>query len=539
MLFMSTNDIQSRSLAEQLHYSLITSCHDYAINIYHSGDIISISGTKFDTHARKLAAAFTQVQISQTPVLVLLDSGYEFIQVLAAGIYSGITIAPCPVPKKTQDFQRLRSVVNDTRFSAAIVHERDRQHIKQYLPGIRVFTIEALMGEALALNAVSKFLPPRDNVAIIQYSSGSTARPKGVLLSGQMILANFLTVANDWQFKTQHRHLTWLPHYHDMGLFGGLLYPILSGGWLMVLDPNTFIKRPAVWLKLISQYRINISGGPPFAYEICLRYLSNKLTAQLDLSCWSVAFCGADYIPVTLKDQVVQALTETGFPADAFFACYGLAETVLFAGGVKCRGSKISNELLHLHCQNTLPCYLGAKHNDINIFSLQDNQPLAAGLEGEICLSGPAIALRYSSSEVPSFEYAHQRWIRTGDIGIISGDFLSITGRIKDIIKLRGKTLYPIDFAVLANKLYPQLNPHVFLLQTTESAEILSFSIETYTHQNSQWYVETSHALQLAFNETFGVFVRDIIICKRNTMDRTTSGKVQRWKASKEQNATH
>ncbi|WP_296049328.1 AMP-binding protein [uncultured Alteromonas sp.] len=538
---MSTNDIQPRSLAEQLHNSLITSCHDYAINIYHSGDIISASGAELDKNARKLAAAFTQAQISQTPVLVLLDSGYDFIQVLAAAIYSGITIAPCPVPKKTQDFQRLRSIVNDTRFSAAIVHERDRQHIKQCLPGVNVFTIEALMGEALALNAVSKFLPPRDNVAIIQYSSGSTARPKGVLLSGQMILANFLTVANDWQFNTQHRHLTWLPHYHDMGLFGGLLYPILSGGWLMVLDPNTFIKRPAVWLKLISQYRVNVSGGPPFAYEICLRYLSEKLTAQLDLSCWSLAFCGADYIPATLKKQVAHGLVDTGFSADAFFACYGLAETVLFAGGVKCRGGKINDELMHLHSHSTLPCYLGAKHTNIDIFSLQDNQPLAPGQEGEICLSGPAIALLYSSGEVPSFEYAHRRWIRTGDIGIISGDLLSITGRIKDIIKLRGKTLYPIDFAVLANKLYPQLNPHVFLLQTTESAEILSFSIETYTHQHSQWHVETSQALQLAFNEAFGIFVRDVIICKRNTMDRTTSGKVQRWKAkvSKEQNATH
>ncbi|MDP5190913.1 AMP-binding protein [Rheinheimera baltica] len=524
--------IQSQFLAQQLHASLTANKHACAINQYQSGHVTGVSGTAVDTEARQLAAVFIDTHLAQSPVLVLLDGGLAFLSVLVAGIYAGTTIAPCPVPTKDQDYQRLSAIHNDTKFKWAIVHTSDEQKIAERLPNIEIVTVESLLAKANVLKPVTEFLQPVDDISIIQYSSGSTASPKGVLLTGKMILANFAKMRQSWKLGEQHRYLNWLPHYHDMGLFGGILYPILACGWIMMMASKDFISRPSIWLKLISQYRVNFSGGPPFAYELCLRYLNSKLKAELDLSCWTSAFCGADYIPASLKQHLVEGLSDAGFSESAFFACYGLAETVLFAGGERCIEGQDSCALPLLmkpKSDNTLPCYLGREHADIGIFSLKNNESLEDGLEGEICLTGDAVALNYTSGELPSFEYQQRRWIKTGDVGIIQNDFLTITGRLKDIIKLRGKTLYPFDFAVLANKICPQLNPHAIILQLAEGGDVLRFSIETYQNQSNLSHNEIAVALQLAFNDAFGVFVRDIDLYKRNTLPRTTSGKIQRW----------
>jgi acyl-CoA synthetase (AMP-forming)/AMP-acid ligase II len=533
--------IQPKSLPQQLHISLTTNTHPLPIHEYRAGKVKSVSGVDFDLEARKLASVFIQYQLNHDPVLVLLDGGLVFLSILTAAIYSGTSIAPCPIPTKKQDYERLLSIINDLQFKSVIVHAKDLQKIKNSLPHLNIIAAESLIADTTPLAPIMSFQKPNNNVSIIQYSSGSTARPKGVLITPQMILANKETVYFHWKFSPDMRHLCWLPHYHDMGLFGGLLYPLLSSQWLMIMAPQEFIKRPSVWLKLISQYKINVSGGPPFAYDLCLRYLKDNLASELDLSSWSIAFCGADYVPATLKAEVTERLSECNFAADAFFACYGLAETVLFVGGERYvnEDAPFSVPLeFKTGSTNTLPCYLGTSHPNIHIFSLESNKSLADGLEGEICLAGDAIFSNYTSGDLPFFFYQQRRWFKTGDVGIINNHFLTITGRLKDIIKIRGKSLYPIDFSVLANALFPELNPHAFLLNMEDGADLLSFSIESYKKHGSFSDTEIANTLQVAFNDAFGVFINNIHIHPRNTLPRTTSGKIKRWNIEQERHAT-
>jgi acyl-CoA synthetase (AMP-forming)/AMP-acid ligase II len=519
-------------LAETLHKVLCTNNHELPINEYTSGSVKSVTGYEFDLNARKIATIITQRQFTQKPVIVLLEGGVTFLSVLVAGIYAGMTLAPCPIPTKLQDYKRLARIIDDTVFHVAIVHEKDKDRLAKHLHGMSITTVESLVSDAVDVAPLVLFKAPVDNIAIIQYSSGSTANPKGVLISPEMILANHTKVQNRWHFTAESRHLCWLPHYHDMGLFGGLLYPLLSSGWLMIMASHEFIKRPSVWLNLISKYKVNVSGGPPFAFELSVRYLRDSLASQLDLSCWSVAFCGADYVPASLKSDVMAKFARCGFSAEAFFACYGLAETVLFAGGEKLPSEPVPTDLAQVfndYTMKTLPCYLGEKHTDIGIFSLQNSKMLSDGEEGEICLAGDATAMGYSSGKLPAIEYQQRRWIRTGDVGIIKNHYLTVTGRLKDIIKLRGKTLYPIDFSVLASSLFAELNPHAFLLQMEAGSDILRFSIETYSKQISVEPNTIIQALKVAFSDAFGVFVSHIKIYPRNSLPRTTSGKIQRW----------
>jgi acyl-CoA synthetase (AMP-forming)/AMP-acid ligase II len=527
-----------KKIAQILNFSFVKSAELPLIRYYDSTlvePVISVGGVEFDKRTRKLATALQQYPVHNRRLVLLLDAGINFLNILTSCLYAGFTVIPCAIPKNDNEKKRLQRILQDSQCVGMVIQQRDEQDLKDSFCDQHLLIYEKLMDEAECCEPIQAFGEFIDNVAVVQYSSGSTQFPKGVLVTEQMIINNHKEVEARWSLNSQTRSLSWLPHYHDMGLFGGILYPLMSSSWIMLLSPSEFVKHPRRWLKLISEFEITLTGGPPFAYELSTKYTPESLPQKLDLSRWNIAFCGADYVPNKVKQAFVEKFSVSGFKPESFFACYGLAEIALFAGGEPARGKKIAGPTPQTTSNGLLPCYLGENHPDIGIFDPESEQPVKDGEEGEICFCGQSITARYCSSEIPSFYYK-QRWIRSGDIGFISNHWLTVTGRIKDIIKVRGKTIYPIDLAIFANQHYPELNQHAFLMDYDDSESDLSFSIESWKNKVSDNSRDIGENLKALFSDNFGIFVREIKVLERNHLPRTSSGKIKRW-VKEEQNS--
>ncbi|WP_257326822.1 AMP-binding protein [Pseudoalteromonas rhizosphaerae] len=518
----------SQKIAELLSSSFAESKWEQLIHEYSSSKVdpvTSISGKDFDHQVRKLSTILQELPVSNQRVVLLLDAGFSFLNTFISCLYAGITVIPCTIPANKSDKTRLQRILQDSRCTAMIIQNRDVADLKQSFSNLDIYIYEELMNQAELCQPAKGYCNFINDIAIIQYSSGSTNFSKGILVTEKMIIANYEEVAPRWNLSTQTKFLSWLPHYHDMGLFGMIIYPLLSGSWLMLLSPNEFIKRPSRWLKLISEFEVNLSGGPPFAYELCTKFCSDSFAQKLDLSCWEVAFCGADYVPKNVGQMFVKKFTQSRFTPKSFFACYGLAEVVLFAGGEPAQEqSYLTNE----SDSGLLPCYLGEHHPNIAIFDPETNQPSKDGEEGNICISGDSIAAKYCTSEIETLFY-DKKWLITGDLGFISNHYLTVTGRVKDILKIRGKTIHPIDLAISANEQFSALNYHAFFMRMEGEENELTFSIECWNRQLPEDLVIVEENLQSLFSKNFGIFVKNIEILPRNALPRTSSGKIRRW----------
>lgn len=518
-----------------------------------SNTVNSLSGHEFKQQSLKLASALLTESASNHFIIVCLEAGLDCLRALIAGFFAGKTIIPCAIPQRAADIQRLQQIIADSQCQNILIQSKDQVLFESHFPQSNLLTIESLNEQAQPAAPLVDFPKPKDDYVLIQYSSGSTHSPKGVCLTGEMILANWAVIAKEWQFTKQDRFMTWLPYYHDMGLFGTIIYPLLTSAWVLVMESQEFIKRPSRWLRLISEYKITVSGAPPFAYELCVKYIKEKQKAALDLSTWRIAFCGADYLPQQLQQQFITAFASANFQATSFVSCYGLAENVLFVAGRKptenevahlleqpetSQFSKASHEASNSTSQSASyntrlsPCFLGQTKSQIRIISPETGIAVREGEVGEICVTGDSNAKRYLHADVPSVQVENQYWVRTGDLAYIQANKLYVVARLKDIVKVHGKHVYPIDLAVFAQNMFSELNQHAFLMKEYPDEGKIEFAIEHSQRICSEDADSMEKALQEAFVETFGVYVHKVCVCSRYTLERTTSGKIQRWKSS-------
>src|SRR6185369_14888039 len=445
----------------------------------HDGEVEADRRTYAGLDARASAIAARLLARGAEPgdrALLLFPPGLDFIDAFFGCLYAGVIAVPCYPPRPGRDQPRLKAILADAgaRFAlctAAIAGKLETLAADD--PEIAALVVEPSPPDPLSRASTSR--PPRTGegeIAFLQYTSGSTATPKGVMVTHANLVFMERLIADVFEQGEESVVVGWLPVYHDMGLIGNVLQPLWLGGTCVLMAPVAFLRRPRRWLEAIFRYRATTSGGPSFAYELCAEKIAPEDRGGLDLSSWRVAFNGAEPVRAAALESFAAAFAPSGFRREAFQPCYGLAEATLLVSGVRRPGGPVLLDVAAaaLEAGRVEPTESGRRHSLVGCGAVPAEQPVAvvdpvtlrpcaAETVGELWVRGPGVAAGYwrrpeESHEIfgAVLEGETGTWLRTGDLGFLRGGELFVTGRLKDLIILRGRNHYPQDLELTAER---------------------------------------------------------------------------------------
>ncbi|RZO64502.1 MAG: fatty acyl-AMP ligase, partial [Phycisphaeraceae bacterium] len=460
--------------------------HDRAFTFLVDGENeeLNITYAELDQKARTIGAWLMDQDMSGKRVLLLYPSGLDFIAAFMGCLYGGAIAVPAYPPRKNRSVERIEAIAADANASVALTTRDvlDRfESLKASAPSLEHLVWQ--VNDELDQSWSNRWNRPDikgNTLAFLQYTSGSTGTPKGVMLSHENLLHNSLRIMQAFEITRSQSGVFWLPSFHDMGLIGGILVPLYGGKFNVLMSPVAFLQKPLRWLQAIAKYRATISGGPNFAYELCVRKTTPEQRASLDLSSWSLAFNGAEPVRAETMKAFSEAFAISGFRNEAFYPCYGLAEsTLMVTGGMKFeppvihRFDPLSVEtgIVTLN-ENSSPDarqFVGSGREldgqDVLIVDPQTFEPLPPDRVGEIWVSGPSVAQGYwnradetkstfqamlklpatTAGQVGRWKPNQGPYMRTGDLGFFDNGELFVTGRLKDLIIIIGRNHYPQD----------------------------------------------------------------------------------------------
>lgn len=406
--------------------------------------------------------------------LLLFPNGPDYVVAFLACLAAGVVAVPAypPPSSSPQHWSRLVSMARDAAPRLVLTESALLPAIvaaRAMVPELE--QVQGLATDAIDLSVGERFEPARpqpDDVALLQYTSGSTAIPKGVMISHANIMAGERAIESAFSMGADDVVVSWLPLFHDMGLIGTFLQPLYRGVHGVLLGPQHFMERPERWLWAISRFGGTVSGAPDFAYRLCALRVDPRAQEGLDLSSWRLAFCGAEPIRHETLNAFADKFAAAGFDARALYPCYGLAEsTLLVTGGRRGegvhaahfdaralgegralsvgKGDRAGAEPPHV----LVGCGSSQPEHDVIVAHVDTGEPLAEAEVGEIRVAGPSVARGYwNNAEATAQTFPTSRgrsWLRTGDLGFLLDGELYVTGRQKDLIIVRGHNLYPQD----------------------------------------------------------------------------------------------
>ncbi len=425
---------------------------------------------QLDCHARKIASWIQVRQGRGQRVLLAYPPGLDFVAAYLGCLYAGAIAVPVDAGRPKRPSPRLVGIAKDCNAAFAFTRHAELADWQQGLASVNSISWLATDSEdasnGLAEASDDDWSDPdlaADDLAMLQYTSGSTGDPKGVMVSHGNLVHNMEAIRAAFEHSEASRMGSWLPHYHDMGLIGGILQPLYVGFPTVLLSPLAFMQRPILWLRAISEHRITTSGAPNFAFEHCVRRIPEERRSELDLSSWQVAYNGSEVVRSSTLDRFTDAFEPVGFQRRAFYPCYGMAEATLLISGestahVPTLGRHPRNERAVVSCGTAVP------HHSLLIVDPDSGRPRQAGEEGEIWFEGPSVAKGYwnrpvlterTFNVVPSISSKSKpdrRYLRTGDVGCITNRQLFITGRIRDIIVIGGVNHHAEDIEQAAER---------------------------------------------------------------------------------------
>ena len=544
------------TLVELLRHRALHQGDDVGFRFLVDGERETVEWTysDVDRKARAVAASLQAMGLEGERALLLYPSGLEFLAAFFGCLYAGVTAVPAYPPRRNRNMARIQAIAADAEAKVALttfdVLERVQTMIAD-TPALQQIRWRATdqWDEQLA----DQWQRPDvhgDTLAFLQYTSGSTGMPKGVMLTHSNLMHNSAMITYAFEHSRSGSGVFWLPLYHDMGLIGGILQPLYMGRPNMLFSPTHFLQRPLRWLQIMTQTGATISGGPNFAYDLCTEKITAEQKKQLDLSRWSLAFNGAEPVRAETMDRFSKAFAECGFRREAFYPCYGLAEaTLIVAGGYKQTEPVIrpfdadqleQNVAAPAEGEHRSRRLVGSGGNlldqDIVIADAETTDPLGKNRIGEIWVSGPSVAQGYWRREAETNETFEARlsdgrgpFLRTGDLGFLSDGELFVTGRLKDLIILRGVNHYPQDIELTVDRAHPHLKPGAGAAFTIgEQGEEQLVIVQETNRRRGLDFQEIVDAIrkQVATNHDLGVFA--IVLLKTGSIPKTSSGKIQR-----------
>jgi amino acid adenylation domain-containing protein/thioester reductase-like protein len=520
-------------------------------------DPVTVTYTELDRRARAIGAWLGSFRASGERALLLYPPGLDYIAAFFGCLYAGVTAVPAYPPRLNRPVPRIQSMVADSRASFALTTSTILHNIEQrfeHAPDLQA--LRWLDTEQVPAGLETDWRPvpiSSGTLAFLQYTSGSTSQPKGVMLSHGNLIHNLKAIRLGFQLDANASGVFWLPSYHDMGLIGGILEPMYIGVPTTLMSPVSFLQRPFRWLEAMSRYKATTSGAPNFAYDLCADRIAPEQIETLDLSAWTLAFCGAEPVRPETLERFAQTFAPCGFRKSAFYPCFGMAEgTLIVSGGegpAEPRTYSIDRKALEQ--DRILPAShdgegsltlvsCGQEIVDQQIVIVNPTTLERCGQDqvGEIWVSGPSVAQGYWGLEDETrttfqaylADTGEGPFLRTGDLGFLQAGELYITGRLKDLIIIHGSNHYPQDIELTVESAHVALQPGAgAAFSVTEGGREQLVIVQEVARQHRRPDInEVAVAIRQAVAERHDLQVFAIVLVKPMSIPKTSSGKIQR-----------
>ncbi|AGA31109.1 hybrid non-ribosomal peptide synthetase/type I polyketide synthase [Singulisphaera acidiphila] len=521
---------------------------------------LSLTYGELDRRARTLGGLLQERFPRGERALLVYPPGLEFLAAFFGCLYAGVVAVPVYPPRPNRPMPRLKAIVADCTPGAVLTTESLRSEAPRWFAQVPELQQPQWLATDLGLDSDDRLADAwRDpgagpaTLAFLQYTSGSTAAAKGVMVSHGNLVRNSDLIGGCFASTEASRGVFWLPLHHDMGLIGGVLQTLHCGGTSTLMSPVAFLQRPFRWLQAISETRATISGGPNFAYDLCVRKVTDEQRASLDLSRWTVAFNGAEPVRAETLERFAEAFAPCGFRREAFLPCYGLAEsTLLVSGGpAETRPVVVSLATAPLEQNQIVPAPTDKPGSRalvssgripagqvVAIVDPETCRRCAPDRVGEIWVSGPSVASGYwNQPEITKATFhatladtGEGPFLRTGDLGFVNNGELIVTGRLKDLIIVRGRNVYPQDVERTVEQSHPALRPEggaAFSVEIDGDEQLVVIhEVERQVKGND--VAEILLAIRRAVAEQHDLDVHAICLIKAGSLPKTSSGKVQR-----------
>jgi acyl-CoA synthetase (AMP-forming)/AMP-acid ligase II/acyl carrier protein len=558
--------LQPTTFVELLQWRAGHQMERTALTFLLDGENTAISFTYAQLHQQaSIIAAAIQAKIAVGErALLLYQPGMEYITAFLGCLYAGVIAIPAYLPAPKRPPLRLQAIVQDAQPTLVLSTEAlYKQLQRQFAMLPTLAEIDWLLTDHDHSAVVpASFAPPRiegNTLAFLQYTSGSTASPKGVMVSHANLLANLGNMYRYLAVAEENSGVSWLPPYHDMGLIGGILLPIYSGAKMTLMSPLSFLQRPLRWLEAISRTRATVSVAPDFAYALCARKIPAEQRAGLDLSNWRIALVGAEPVHATTLADFSAAFAECQFKPEAFQPCYGLAEATLMAASklpltppivrnfdaVSLEVHKVKRAADHSAAnirsmRSLVSCGQSVIGQEIVIVAPDTRKYCNSTEVGEIWVHGSSVAQGYWKQPETSKEtfqaYVAESgegpFLRTGDLGFFHQGELYITGRLKDLIILHGRNHYPQDLELTAQGSHSLLSPGAgaaFSIEKDNTEKlVIAHELERHYRHQEVDLEEVIRAIRNAIWEQHELDVYCVALLKPGSIPKTSSGKIQR-----------
>ncbi len=517
---------------------------------------IHLTYSELDRQARALGAWLEAQDLVGERALLLYPPGLDFITAFFGCLYGGVIAVPVYPPRRNRSLGRIQAIADDADAKVALTTDAvlsrvmplidETPHLKS-LTWLATCQVPADLEEKWDMPDVHG-----DTLAFFQYTSGSTGAPKGVVLSHANLVHNSALIAHAFEHTRSCKGVFWLPSYHDMGLIGGILQPLYVGRPNVLMSPMSFLQKPYRWLSAISRFGGTTSGGPNFAYDLCVRKITPEQRKTLDLSSWEVAFNGAEPVHAETIEAFCAAFEPCGFRRAAFYPCFGLAEaTLIVSGGYACnppvlrtfdaaamaRGQVLDADPDDEGAKTMVGCGHNLPDQKIVIADPETMTACSPGRIGEIWVQGSSVAQGYWQQQEATKATFKARlkgtsegpFLRTGDLGFVLDGELFITGRVKDLIIVHGVNYHPQDIERTIQRSHPRLRPDsgaVFSVEVNGKEHLVAVQ-EIERRKQGDWDA-VFDAIRRAVSAEHELALDAIVLIKAGSISKTSSGKIQR-----------